>query len=33
MYYIENFAIMNLPLLAKGIFKLRYMILKILKKR
>ena len=33
MYYIENFAIMNLPLLAKGLFKLRYVILKILKKR
>lgn len=33
MYYIENFTIMNLPLLAKGLFKLRYVILKILKKR
>ena len=32
-YYIENFLIMNLPLLGSPIFKLRYMILKALKKR
>lgn len=32
-YYIQNFAIMNLPFLAKGAFALRYFILKILGKR
>ena len=33
MYYIENFIIMNLPLIGKALFKIRYTILKILKKR
>lgn len=33
MYYIENFAIMNLPFIANLLFKVRYMILKILRKR
>jgi len=32
-YYIENFIIMNLPFIGKMLFKIRYMILKILKKR
>lgn len=33
MYYIENFIIMNLPLLGKGLFKIRHGILKIMGKR
>ena len=33
MYYIENFLIMNMPLIARGMFKIRYAILKLLKKR
>ena len=32
-YYISNFIIMNLPFLGKVVFKIRYLILKILKKR
>lgn len=32
-YYIMNFVIMNLPLLGKPVFKIRYCILKLLKKR
>ncbi len=32
-YYIMNFVIMNTPALGRGIFKLRYKILRILKKR
>lgn len=32
-YYILNFIIMNLPLLGKPLFKIRYCILKLLKKR
>lgn len=33
MYHIENFFIMNMPLIARGMFKIRYEILKILGKR
>lgn len=33
MYYIENFIIMNLPLIGKGLFKIRYMLLKAMGKR
>ena len=33
MYYIENFIIMNMPLLGIFLFKVRYIILKTLKKR
>lgn len=33
MYYIENFIIMNMPLIGKGLFKIRYVILKLLKRR
>lgn len=33
IYYIENFIIMNIPIIAKCLFKIRYTILKILKKR
>ena len=33
MYYIENFCIMNLPLLGRGVFKIRHMVLKLMKKR
>lgn len=33
MYYIESFIIMNMPLIGKKIFKIRYSILKTLKKR
>lgn len=33
MYYIENFLIMNMPFIAKGLFKMRYGVLKLLKKR
>ena len=32
-YYIENFMIMNMPLIAKGIFNIRYLILKMMGKR
>ena len=33
MYYIENFIIMNMPLLGIFLFKVRYIILKTLKKK
>ena len=33
MYYIENFLIMNMPLLAKGLFNIRYACLKMIGKR
>ena len=33
VYYMQNFCIMNLPFLGKGLFKVRHGILKILKKR
>lgn len=33
MYYIENFIIMNLPLIGKGLFKIRHMLLKAMGKR
>ncbi len=33
MYYIENFLIMNMPFIAKGLFNIRYSILKLLGKR
>ena len=33
LYYLENFIIMNLPFIGKGLFKIRYMILKIRRKR
>ena len=33
MYYIENFLIMNMPLVAKGLFNIRYSILKLMGKR
>ncbi len=33
IYYIENFMIMNLPWLARGLFQVRYYILKLMKKR
>lgn len=33
IYYIENFMIMNLPWLAKGLFQVRYGMLKLMKKR
>ncbi len=33
MYYIENFIILNMPAVGKGLFKLRLSILKCLKKR
>lgn len=33
MYYIENFMIMNMPFLAKGLFNIRYAILKMMGKR
>ncbi len=32
-YYIENFMIMNMPLIVKGIFNIRYLILKMMGKR
>ena len=32
-YYIENFLIMNMPLIAKGLFNIRYGILKLMGKR
>ena len=33
MYYIENFMILNMPAISKYIFKIRYEMLKLLKKR
>lgn len=33
IYYIENFFIMNLPFIAKGAFNVRYLWLKLMKKR
>ena len=33
IYYIENFIIMNLPLIGKGLFKIRHLVLKIMRKR
>ena len=33
MYYIENFIILNMPCIGKEMFKLRLLILKVLKKR
>lgn len=33
MYYMENFIIMNMPLIGKFLFKVRYILLKALKKR
>lgn len=33
MYYLENFLIMNMPIVAKGLFNIRYRILKISGKR
>ena len=33
LYYIENFMILNLPAIANIAFKIRYAILKIMKKR
>ena len=33
LYYIENFIILNLPWLGKGIFQFRYFLLKLMKKR
>ena len=33
MYYIENFIILNMPCIGKKMFKLRLVILKVLKKR
>lgn len=32
-YYIENFMIMNMPAIARIIFKIRYLILRVLRKR
>ena len=32
-YYIENFMIMNMPVISKGIFNIRYFILKLMGKR
>lgn len=32
-YYIENFLIMNMPFIGRGLFKIRYLILKALRKR
>lgn len=32
-YYILNFIIMNLPLIGRGLFNIRYTVLKLLKKR
>ena len=32
-YYILNFIIMNLPAIGRPLFKIRYAILKLLKKR
>ena len=33
MYYIENFIILNMPFIGKIMFKIRYKILKLMKKR
>ena len=33
MYYIENFLIMNMPFIGRILFKIRHMILKLLKRR
>lgn len=33
MYYIENFFIMNMPLIARGMFNIRYCVLKLMGKR
>lgn len=33
VYYMENFFIMNMPIIAKCLFKIRYIVLKILGKR
>ena len=33
IYYIENFLIMNIPLIGKILFKIKYVILKIMGKR
>ena len=33
IYYLENFCIMNLPIIGRVLFKIRHLILKILKKR
>ena len=33
IYYIENFLIMNMPFLAKGLFNIRYAVLKLMGKR
>lgn len=33
MYYIENFIIMNMPFIGRILFKIRYVILKLLKRR
>ena len=33
MYYVENFIILNAPFLGKFLFKIRYKILKLMKKR
>ena len=33
MYYIENFLIMNMPFIGRGLFNIRYYILKLLGKR
>lgn len=33
IYYIENFIIMNLPWIGKGLFQFRYFLLKLMKKR
>lgn len=32
-YYILNFIIMNLPFIGRGLFNIRYMVLKLMKKR
>ena len=33
LYYIENFIIMNMPLIGRGLFRIRHAILKMMKKR
>lgn len=33
LYYIENFIIMNLPFIGRGLFKIRHLILKLIGKR
>lgn len=32
-YYVQNFIIMNLPFFGRGLFNIRYVVLKIMKKR